>query len=216
MNIPFAPTAKKRGRPPKAESAQRDVRRAILRTGVEVLTESAFGTSSLDVILKRAGVPKGSFYHYFASKEAFGLAVLDQYDSFFDHLLSKTLANTALPPLQRIESFVDAAAAGMAKHAFRRGCAVGNLTQEVATLPEAFRQKLKVIFEKWQAMMLRCLHDLAATGHLSASADLPGLADFFWTGWEGAVLQAKLHESRKPLDNFLQQFLASLLPRADA
>ncbi|WP_343530121.1 TetR/AcrR family transcriptional regulator [Yokenella regensburgei] len=201
---------RKRGRPPKAVSVQLDVKRTIIRTGVEVLTESPFSASSLDYILKRAGVPKGSFYYYFESKEAFGMAVLEQYDSFFARLLQRTLGDETRLPLDRIAAFVDVAASGMAKYQFNRGCAVGNLAHEVATLPPAFRQKLMQVFDQWEASLAVCLRDAVAAGQIAHHVDINIQASFFWTGWEGAVLRARLEQTRRPLDLFLQGFIAGL------
>lgn len=201
---------RKRGRPPKAVSEQLDVRRTIVRAGVEMLTETSFSASSIDGVLKRVGIPKGSFYYYFDSKEAFGLVVLDHYDTFFEKLLLRTMGNGELAPLDRVRAFVDAAAEGMKKYAYRRGCAVGNLTQEVSLLPDSFRLKLKIIFDKWQAILARCLGDAVRHGQLSEGADVAALATFFWTGWEGAVIRAKLSESREPLDLFVHHFIAGL------
>ena len=59
---------KSRGRPPKQIGGQHQTRTALLRAGVEVLTEKGFTATGIDEILRRVGVPKGSFYHYFGSK----------------------------------------------------------------------------------------------------------------------------------------------------
>ncbi|WP_352298521.1 TetR/AcrR family transcriptional regulator, partial [Pseudoalteromonas sp. 20-MNA-CIBAN-0454] len=74
MSSPHTSTTEKprRGRPPKISRDNPDTRAELIRSGLEQLTEQGFASSGIEPILKKVGVPKGSFYHYFASKEAFG------------------------------------------------------------------------------------------------------------------------------------------------
>src|SRR5574343_259443 len=93
---------RRRGRPPRQRADLIDTRELLLRTGLEVLTEKGFSATGIDEILGRVGVPKGSFYHYFDSKEAFGLELIQRYGDFFAHKLDRHLRNTALSPLGRL------------------------------------------------------------------------------------------------------------------
>ena len=100
--------------------------------------------------------------------------------------------------------------AGMARLGYRRGCLIGNLGQEMAALPESFRGRLKDTFEDWQARFAACLIEAQASGDLAKEADAAQLAAFFWIGWEGAVLRAKLERNAQPLEIFAGLFFASL------
>lgn len=201
---------RRRGRPPRQREKLLETRELLLRAGLEVLTEKGFSAAGIEEILRRAGVPKGSFYHYFDSKEAFGLDLIERYGVFFARKLDRHLGNSSLAPLERLRSFVADATDGMARHAFRRGCLVGNLGQEMGALPESFRARLKETFEDWQARLAACLDDARGTGEIAADADAARLAAVFWIGWEGAVLRAKLECSAKPLEVFAGFFIASL------
>lgn len=205
--------ARRRGRPPRQRGATADARELLLRAGLEVLTEKGFTATGLDEILRQAQVPKGSFYHYFASKEAFGLALIDGYGEFFARKLDRHLRNPALSPLQRLHAFVQDAQSGMARFAYRRGCLIGNLGQEMAALPESFRTRLIATFEDWQRRVAECLVEAQASGQLSMDVDTQRVAAFFWIGWEGAVLRAKLEEGPAPLETFAALFFAGLQPR---
>ena len=205
-------TPRRRGRPPKQREALGDTRELLLRAGLEVLTEKGFSATGIDEILGRAGVPKGSFYHYFASKEAFGLGLIERYGEFFARKLDRHLDNRSLPPLARLHAFVDDARAGMARLGYRRGCLIGNLGQEMGSLPESFRARLKETFEDWQARFSACLKEAQEAGEVARSADTDQLAAFFWIGWEGAVLRAKLEQSARPLEVFAAFYFAGLPP----
>ncbi|MCF9020560.1 TetR/AcrR family transcriptional regulator [Pseudomonas viridiflava] len=198
------------GRPPKVDRDNLETRETLLRRGLEVLTEQGFSATGIDYILKEIGVPKGSFYHYFPSKEAFGRAVLDEYCRYFAQRLDRWFLDESLSPLERLVGFVQSAKAGMARHDYRRGCIVGNLGQEICLLPEAFREVLEQTLRDWQSRLAVCLRAAQKHGELARDADCEELAAFFWIGWEGAVLRARLVKSDTPLNTFIAGFLRGL------
>ena len=196
-SVPLPSLPRRRGRPPKNPAGPlQDTRGLLVRTGVAVLTEKGYSAVGIDEILRLAQVPKGSFYHYFSSKERFGEALLD----------------AATSPLQRLRGFIGDATQGMERHGFKRGCLVGNLGQEMGTLPESFRAQLEQVFLDWQARTAACLAEAQRAGEIAAHHDCSALAQFFWIGWEGAVLRAKLERSAVPLQVYAQGFFQLLTP----
>ena len=99
----------------------------------------------------------------------------------------------------------------MARFGFRRGCLVGNLGQEMNALPEAFRAQLTDVLIDWQTRTERCLEAAKSAGEISNSTDCAGLAAFFWIGWEGAVLRAKMERRAEPLRIFASHFRAMVM-----
>jgi TetR/AcrR family transcriptional repressor of nem operon len=203
-------TTKRRGRPPKILRENQDTKAELIRSGLEHLTEYGFSSSGIEPILKKVGVPKGSFYHYFDNKETFGQAVIQKYASYFINKLDVFLLDESYPPLVRISNFVESAKAGMERHQFKRGCLVGNLGQEVDLLPESFRPQLIDILLSWQQRLSSCLKMAQRQGSISATANCELLAECFWVGWEGAVSRAKLVQNSKPLENYLSHFMMAL------
>ena len=187
-----------------------DIPQRLTQVGRELFSRQGYNATGIQAITDHAGVPKGSFYHYFASKEAFGLALIERYAHFFARKLDRHLLRAELTPLARVQAFVDDAQAGMARYDYRRGCLIGNLGQEMGALPESFRAQLQAVFADWQARLAACLRLAQQAGEMSATADAEQLAAFFWIGWEGAVLRAKLAQSAEPLTVFARFFLAGL------
>ena len=110
---PIKQVKRKRGRPPKGGLGYDNTREALIRCGMELLTEQGFINTGLDQILKKVNVPKGSFYHYFENKEAFGYVVLENYSEYFIHKLEKHLVHSELPALERLQCFIDDAIQGV-------------------------------------------------------------------------------------------------------
>jgi TetR/AcrR family transcriptional regulator, transcriptional repressor for nem operon len=207
------PITRRRGRPSKDEGdVYTETREALIRSGLAALTEKNFSAVGLDEMLRSVNVSKGSFYHYFDSKEAFGSELIERYAAYFANKLDRFLLNRERAPLQRMRDFMENAEAGMARHAFRRGCLVGNLGQEMSALPESYRTQLVAVFADWEARVRTCLLEAQARGDIGASADCAQLATFFWIGWEGAVLRAKLEQGPLALHIFAAGFFAALRP----
>lgn len=210
-------STRRRGRPPKnASGTYAETRALLIRTGLAVLTEKGYSSVGIDEILRTVGVPKGSFYHYFPSKEAFGQVLIAEYADYFARKLDRCLVDPASSPLQRLHAFVEDARQGMARHGYRRGCLVGNLGQEMAVLPESFRRQLAAVFQDWQQRTERCLKEAQGLGEIDPALDCAQLASFFWIGWEGAVLRAKLEQQPAALDTFSRGFFTLLAPRSDS
>ncbi|MCW8928892.1 MAG: TetR/AcrR family transcriptional regulator [Gammaproteobacteria bacterium] len=201
---------RRRGRPPKDQTGFNDTKEALLRSGMELLTEKGYSATGIDEILRQVGVPKGSFYHYFGSKEVFGLELIQYYSSFFRHKLDKFLTDQSLSPIERLIAFSEDAVNGMAHYNFKRGCLVGNLGQEMSALPEPFRAQLKTVFYDWQLKVQKCLEAAKEAGQISDDVDCQQSAYIFWVGWEGAVLRAKLERCPDALIAFSKFYLDSL------
>ena len=200
----------RRGRPKATDLSYQDTQEALLQAGVVWLTQSGFQGTGLEPMLRSVQVPKGSFYHYFESKELFALAVLQRYRSFFEAKLDCYLLDETLPPLTRLRNFIESAKAGMEKYAFKRGCLVGNLEQEATVLPESIRQAVLDTYQSWQSKVAVCLTLAQEQGLIDEHADVNALAHVFWVGWEGAVARARLTRSSSPLLQFEKFYLAGL------
>ncbi|WOD08929.1 TetR/AcrR family transcriptional regulator [Marinomonas sp. GJ51-6] len=204
------PSKPRRGRPKKQSNDTSDTRESLLRAGMQILTETGFMNSGIDPILKSVGVPKGSFYHYFSSKEAFGIAVLERYSRYFENKLDKFLLDDAFTPLERLRNFAQDAENGIIRHDFKRGCLVGNLEQESILLSDIFRQRLQETYLSWQNRVADCLAEGQKQKEVTNEQTTEDMSQIFWIGWEGAVHRARLVKSTQPLSAFLDFFIHTI------
>lgn len=201
----------RRGRPPKVARSNADTKALLISSGVATLTEFGFSATGLDTILKKIGVPKGSFYHYFSNKDAYGLAVIDAYNDYFVAKLRRYLEQDDIPHLERLINFTQSAARGMQKYEFNRGCLIGNLNQELNHLSDEFKNKLLGSYQLWQQHVQACLAQAQQQGVIATSVNTEQMSEFFWIGWEGAVMRAKLTKNTQPLILYTEMFLRALL-----
>ncbi|MBW3096235.1 TetR family transcriptional regulator C-terminal domain-containing protein [Pseudohoeflea coraliihabitans] len=159
-------------------------------------------STGLEEILENAKIPKGSFYYYFESKTRFGLAVIDNYSEIWARKLERLLKDQSVPPLRRIENYIDEGIHGLKKYSFKRGCLVGNMGQEMAALDNEFRFRILAVLSSWAERLSECLEEARQSGEIDKDMDVDIVAKFFWSAWEGTILQAKLENSTEPLERF--------------
>jgi TetR/AcrR family transcriptional repressor of nem operon len=178
-------------------------RTALLDAGGRIFLERGYNHSGVELILRAAGVPKGSFYHYFESKEDFGLQVLERFAARVDAELDRHLNDRSLSPLQRFRRFGEAVCQKLEARQCRSGCLVGNLSQEMADQSEAFRARLDEIFRGWADRYAGCLLEAQQAGEIPEDLDVKDLAEFWLSGWQGALMRAKTSRSTAPIRTFL-------------
>lgn len=177
-----------------------DKRAALIDIGTAIFTQKGFSTTGIDEIVQATDVPKGSFYYYFSSKEEFAIAVIGNYGRYFSRKLERILKDQDKTPLARLKGFTEEASSGMMRFDFKRGCLVGNLGQEMASLEENFRVVLLDVLREWRRRFAACLQEAKDSGEILTPVDAATLSHFFWCAWEGAVLCAKLERSAVSLD----------------
>jgi len=205
------PFVVEKGKRAMRSAARVDTRKDLVWCGTELLTERGFQITGIEEVLKRVGVPKGSFYHYFKSKDDFGHAVIDNYEQYYARKMDRIFGNVDRSPLQRLRDFVLNAKNGMVKFNFKRGCLIGNLGQELAALDTQFRERLESVLLSWEQRVSDCLKEAIDLDELAPGQDTEALSRFFWVGWEGAILRAKLMRSLQPIDQFTTIFFDSVL-----
>ncbi|MDX5409128.1 MAG: TetR/AcrR family transcriptional regulator [Thauera sp.] len=183
-----------------------DTRQHILCTGKQIIAAKGFSSVGLAELLQASEVPKGSFYHYFKSKELFGQALLEDY--FTDYLAElDTLTQTpALSGRDRLLRYFEQWRTTQADDCDEQKCLVVKLSAEVSDLSEAMRLTLRDGTERVIARLAQCVADAVEDGSLAAVEPL-STARTLYSLWLGANLLAKLHRNAEPLE---QAWTASL------
>jgi TetR/AcrR family transcriptional repressor of nem operon len=190
---------------------QQSVRQHILATGRDIIVGKGYSAVGLNEILSAAGVPKGSFYHYFKSKELFGKALLEDYVEGYLAELDGMLAagGTGLARLMRYwdswMAMADGSCAGTK-------CLVVKLSGEVADMSEAMREVLLQGTNSIVQRLAGCIADGVADGSIRAGTVPPQTALALYDMWLGAALLTKLRREPSALRNAMQATLSMLTP----
>jgi TetR/AcrR family transcriptional repressor of nem operon len=183
----------------------------ILTEGLRVVHERGFANASVRDIVEAAGVPQGSFTNHFASKEAFGLEIIDLYLDQARDTIGATLRNDELPPLARLRAYIDASKNGLKRDGMRNGCLFGNFTAEACDHSEAIRHRLVEIFAELQLVVAACLRAAVAAGELPKDFACNDVAGFIVASLQGATLLAKARRSPAPIERFKQILFSKIL-----
>ncbi|AFP29211.1 MAG: TetR/AcrR family transcriptional repressor of nem operon [Marinobacter psychrophilus] len=188
-----------------------DTRNLIIQTGADLIGTKGFGATGINGILTVAGVPKGSFYHYFSSKNDFGLAIIDNFADEYDAKLDRILNDSSRSCVDRLRAYFDTGVESMTDCDCTRGCLMGNLGQELAGQNETFRVRLDKVFTGWEKRFERCISDAQTAGDIDSSINPSDAASVLLSGWEGALLRSKVVKSTDPMERFARVFFTQYL-----
>ncbi|MGA0607912.1 TetR family transcriptional regulator C-terminal domain-containing protein [Phenylobacterium sp. VNQ135] len=186
-------------------------REKILCEGLKVVHEKGFAGASVRDIVRAAGVPQGSFTNHFASKEAFGLEVLNRYVADSDAVMDETLRNADLPPFGRLDAYIARAIERNDGEGMRNGCMIGNFSAEVCEGSDVLRERLVQIYADMQAEFASVLEAAVEAGELPKGFDVGAAAEFIVSGLQGATLLAKARRDTAPLESFREQLFKTVL-----
>jgi len=182
--------------------ANPETRSRLLKKGGDLVSSRGFNATGVQEITAAAGVPKGSFYNYFDSKEAFAVEILSDYWDSIVALYGPILADRHAPPLSRIARYFAGLAEFHARRQYAFGCLIGNMALEVTPSSEEVRVKLAAIYREWATSLAECLREAQARKELAPDRDARQLAVALIDTFEGAVMRAKVERSRAPFDSF--------------
>ena len=166
----------------------------IVQSGLAVFHENGYHASGVQMVVDHAGVPKGSFYNHFKSKDELGLEVLKAYWRQSDEARA-ALRNSDQSPLERIDTHLAAFSVTQS------GCLVGNFSSEMANSRQ-FRDALQDLYAAWIADFAACIAEGQEDGSIRKDETAKALAEFVVTGLEGAVLKRKIETDGQTLVNF--------------
>jgi len=186
-------------------------RQELIQVGRDIIVRQGFNATGLSDILTTAAVPKGSFYYYFESKEDFGLAIIEDFAKTYQTRLDETIGNKSLSPDVRLNRYFELGIQELEENQYETGCLIGNLSQELATQNELFRDRLNQILDSWETQFADCIKDFYSEKETTADDNALELARFVLSGWQGAILRSKTTRSVEPLNNFTKIFFEQIL-----
>jgi len=176
--------------------------------------ERGFATIGLREITAAAGVAQGSFTNHFASKEDFGVAVLDHYFEQIRGIVAATLRDEQRRPIERLRAYFDAIIELFAGSGWRYGCLAGNMGLEAAEHSERIRLRLIEIFAEWSPPFAEAIRQAQSAGEIRADLDADEAGAALLDAWHGAMLRMKIERSPAPLDRFKRLIFPTLLAGA--
>lgn len=182
-------------------------REHLVKTGQEVIWAKGYDLCSVKDITQSAGLPKGSFYHYFESKEKFALEAMNDFiDSFKERIPNNESS------IRSLESLIDERINAIIKIKYARECYMSVMCHAYSEQEDEFRLEILAAIEKSNAAMKTLLIDLKNQDLINDDINLDELMEFVDFSWRGARLKARLLKSDKPLKVF-KKYLLTLIQK---
>jgi TetR/AcrR family transcriptional repressor of nem operon len=177
----------------------RNVRESLVEVALEQFHARGFTATGVKDITDAAGVPKGSFYNHFDSKETLGAEVVRRYAAARG---AELLVDPDVAPLDRVRGHFRSLAAALHQGAYQRGCMFGNLATELSDHSEPIRAEVESGLDAWSELVAQDLAEARTSGDLQSPMADAALARFLVSAWQGAVLRAKVSHDSRPIDDF--------------
>ena len=188
-----------------------EVRDNILDIGVEIIINKGYHNVGIQEILNEANIPKGSFYHYFKSKEDFGTQIVKHYSKKKIEVFESCINDISKSPKERFISFFSKMKGFFISKEYREGCLIGNFSIELSDNSEVFMAVVAYEFDKWHKLFENAIIKVQEANEIKSDKSATDIAEFVLNSWEGALLRMKSTKSAKPLENFLDFLITQIL-----
>lgn len=182
---------------------QQEKKQFIIRKGLKALYRKGYNATGVKEITDAAGIPKGSFYNYFQSKEDFAVAAMEYFTGRELATMEETLADTSITPLQRIRNLYQAKIDHFVTTGqFSFGCFLCNITLEMADVSETIAAEATDAFTREYQPIIECLEEAQRLGDLPPERDPVQLAELLRNSWLGALVIMKANKNKAALESF--------------
>lgn len=184
-------------------------RTALLQAGIDLMIQKGYAGTGIQEVLNAVSVPKGCFYHYFDSKEAFALEIIRYFDEGFTTKVISLLRNPERKPLERLRDYCEMTLQLMEDR--QNGCPISVLSQEMSAQSEVLRVELCQVHGRWRDAIAECIAEGQAAGEIRTDCDATQLADVVASAWSGAKMRAKVCQTPGPTDAVIQVLIGHCL-----
>ncbi len=189
-----------------------NTRTNLLEAGLKLFGEKGYHGTGLKEIVESLGIPKGSFYTYFESKENFTREIVLHYAELLEEMWERCVsAGPDDDPIQMLQNSFEHMISLQESKEVQTGCLIGNLAGEIAESSEICRLTLNEVKELWCSRISFHLARAQQLGKARNDLSADELAGFCWDVWEGALLRMKIEKStdsiRKTITILFKSFL---------
>ena len=180
----------------------------ILVKGLELVREKGYNNTGIEDILKVNGIPKGSFYNFFKSKEDFIVKAMQKYTQSQTEWIRGFLENTSQTPLRRLKQFYETLIILNQQEEGRKGCPIGNLSQEMGGLSDPISYCADESMERINAVITACIAAGQQQGEIRTDYPAKQLAHYIHNSFYGALVRTKAGRDQKHFDIFMEMTFA--------
>lgn len=185
---------------------------SLLDKGMELLWSKGYNATSVSDIVKAAGIPKGSFYFYFDSKEDFAVKAIEKYFTVQFAPGGEILQNKSVSPKQRLLDFYEYRYNVLKnKMNCKMGCLASNLGNEMAEHNENIRTTILNKEQQILSLITEVIQEAQDFGEMDNSMNASDIAAFIEDAGKGSMVSMKEMNNSYPIDNYMNMIRNTLL-----
>ncbi len=183
-------------------------REETLSKAMELFWEKGYKATSIEDLVDRMGIKRGSIYNTFGDKHSLFIAAVEYYAK---EVTSRTIKILESPgsPLENIKLFFETIV-NTPSDKKTRGCLISNTVVELAPHDEKVADTVRIILERIQNAFLHCLDKAVELGELPEDTDTKALSHFLATSTHGLIVTGKSAVDNKQVKNVVDVILSTL------
>lgn len=167
-------------------------RLALIEEGIEQLSAHGYHGTGIKQVLDAVKVPKGSFYHYFGSKEAYVAEIISAYNAHSLALFDEFVAQSNLPALEQLKAIYRYMLEKFTEGSCQKGCLVGSIAAEIGNTFELCQEAMQQGVNEWLIRLERLVEKAQGQGEIRTDLAASDLAELIWSAWEGSLIKMKM------------------------
>jgi len=174
----------------------------IIQKGIELFRDRGYGNTGIQDILKACGIPKGSFYNFFDSKESFALESISFYSKgSIDYLISID-EDTTLSPQEKIKRFFIITNDKLRQENCKLNCLLLSLTNEISGDNSPFASSISTNIDRMKSFITKWIIEGQSNGDIKSDFSPYVITDLLYDGYHGAITRMKYQQNKNALDHF--------------
>lgn len=179
----------------------------ILARGMKLIREQGYSKTGINEILAVCGIPKGSFYNFFASKEDFGFQAINLYSDYVEKMYLKFDNDPNLSALEKIKGFFSLSNDNFRREKCQQNCLLLALSNEVSDSNSTFASRVRESFENFKDYLSKWIEQGQKNHTIRSDSSPREMADFLYDSYHGATIRMKYQGSCAPLEDFQKYHL---------
>lgn len=192
-------------------SSSEQTRASLIQVGIDQFSVVGYHGTGIKQILDVMQVPKGSFYNYFPSKEAYVAEVVKEFGRKMLEDWDESIKKSQLGTLDTLREILDRSIQHYDSLDCERGCLIGSLAAEIGSQSELCKMALEQAADRWEQRLAELLAQGQRAGEIRKDLPAEKLARLFWSCWEGALMRMKLEGQTDPAREIADILLDSIL-----
>ncbi len=190
-------------------------REALIEAGIEHLSVHGYHGTGIKQILDEVGVPKGSFYNFFASKEAFVAELIGHYSQDLLAQLAEFMNGVGkdLSPVEQLRAIYRYSLERYAINDFKKSCLVGTMASEISSESEMCRVELERSMKQWLGFFSGVFEQGQQQGLIRDDMSPSDMAAVYWAAWEGSLIKMKMSADTQPVKRIMELMIETLLKK---